>query len=256
MAYDNLIFEKRGYIGIITLNHPPVNAWNLGLMEDFEKAVDEIENDHDVRVLIITGAGEKGFSAGFDVSDAANSHITSPKGRDIWTRIDQFSKPVIAAINGFAMGGGLELALSCHFRIMIDDPKATVGLTELNLGIIPGWGGTQRLTRIIGKAKALDMILFSKRIDAKEALSIGLINQISTKDKLLGDAIAFAEVLTHRPPLAVGAVLKAISAFDYSGLEEGLKVEEEGAAIVGKSKDCVEGFTAFLEKRDAVFTGE
>jgi len=256
MAYDNLIFEKRGYIAIITLNHPPVNAWNLGLMEDFEKAVDEIENDHDVRVLIITGAGEKYFSAGFDVSDAANSHITSPKGRDIWTRIDQFSKPVIAAINGFAMGGGLELALSCHFRIMIDDPKATVGLTELNLGIIPGWGGTQRLTRIIGKAKALDMILFSKRIDAKEALSIGLINQISTKDQLMGDAIAFAEVLVKRPPLAVGAVLNAISAFDYNGLEAGLKAEEEGSAIVGQSKDCVEGFTAFLEKREPVFTGE
>ena len=256
MSYDNLILERKDPIAIITLNHPPVNAWNLGLMEDFEKAVDEIENDHDVRVLIITGAGEKCFSAGFDVSDAANSHITSPKGRDIWTRIDRFSKPVIAAINGFAMGGGLELALSCHFRIMIDDPKATVGLTELNLGIIPGWGGTQRLTRIVGKAKALDMILFSKRIDAKEALSIGLINQISTKDKLMGDAIAFAEVLSKRPPLAVGAVLKAISTFDYNGLEAGLKAEKEGSAIVGQSKDCMEGFTAFLEKREPVFTGK
>ena len=244
MPYDNLIIEKKDHIGIITFNHPPVNAWNLGLMEDFEKAVDQIENDSEVRVLILTGAGEKCFSAGFDVSDAANSHITSPKGREIWTRLDRFSKPVIAAINGFAMGGGLELALSCHFRIMIDDPKATVGLTELSL------------TRIVGKAKALDMILFSKRIDAKEALSIGLINQISTKDKLMGDAIAFAEVLAKRPPLAVGAVLRAVSAFDYNGLETGLKVEKEGSSIVGSSKDCMEGFTAFLEKREPVFTGE
>jgi enoyl-CoA hydratase/carnithine racemase len=256
MSYDNLILEKRGHIAIITLNHPPVNAWNLGLMEDFEKAVDEIENDKDVRVLVITGAGEKCFSAGFDVSDAANSHITSPKGRELWTRLDRFSKPVIAAINGFAMGGGLELALSCHFRIMVDDPKATIGLTELNLGIIPGWGGTQRLTRVVGKAKALDMILFSKRIDAKEALSIGLINQISTKDRLIDDALAFADVLAKRPPLAVGAVLKAVSAFDYNGLEAGLKAEEKGSAVVSKSKDCVEGFTAFLEKREPVFTGE
>ena len=256
MSYDNLILERKDHIAIITLNHPPVNAWNLGLMNDFEKAVDEIEGDKDVRVLIITGAGEKCFSAGFDVSDAANSHITSPKGRDIWTRLDRFPKPVIAAINGFAMGGGLELALCCHFRIMVDDPKATVGLTELNLGIIPGWGGTQRLTRVVGKAKALDMILFSKRIDAKEALSIGLINQVSTKDKLMDDSIAFAEVLAKRPPLAVGAVLRAVSAFDYSGLDAGLKVEEEGSAIVGKSKDCVEGFTAFLEKREPVFRGD
>jgi len=256
MSYDNLILERRGHIAIITLNHPPVNAWNLGLMTDFEKALNEIEDDKNVRVLILTGAGEKCFSAGFDISDAANSHITSPKGRELWTRLDQFAKPVIAAINGFAMGGGLELALSCHFRIMVDEPKATIGLTELNLGIIPGWGGTQRLTRVVGKARALDMILFSKRVDAKEALSIGLINQVSTKEKLMDDAIAFAEVMTKRPPLAVTAVLKAISTFDYSGLESGLKVEEEGSAIVGKSKDCVEGFTAFLEKRDPVFTGE
>jgi len=256
MAYNNLIIEKKDHISILTLNHPPVNAWNLGLMEDFEKAVNEIESDKDVRVLIITGAGEKCFSAGFDVSDAANSHITSPKGRELWTRLDRFSKPVIAAINGFAMGGGLELALSCHFRIMIDDPRATVGLTELNLGIIPGWGGTQRLTRSVGKSKALDMILFSKRIDAKEALSIGLINQISTKDRLMADALAFADVLSKRPPLAVTAVLKAISSFDYSGLEAGLKAEEAGSAVVGNSKDCVEGFSAFLEKREPVFTGE
>ena len=256
MAYENLNVEKEGHVCIITLNHPPVNAWNLGLMEDFEKAVDEIETDRDVRVLIITGAGEKCFSAGFDVSDAANAHITSPKGRELWTRIDRFSKPVIAAINGFAMGGGLELALSCHFRIMVDDPRATIGLTELNLGIIPGWGGTQRLTRVVGKAKALDMMLFSKRIDAKEALAIGLINQISTKDKLMADALDFADVLAKRPPLAVGAVLKAVSAFDYNGLEAGLKAEEEGSAVVGSSKDCMEGFTAFLEKREPVFTGE
>ena len=256
MAYDNLLLERKGHIAIITLNHPPVNAWNRDLMEDFEKAIDEIEKDKNVRVLILTGAGEKCFSAGFDVSDAANAHITSPKGREIWTRLDRFSKPVIAAINGFAMGGGLELALSCHFRIMVDDPKATIGLTELNLGIIPGWGGTQRLTRVVGKARALDMILFSKRIDAKEALAIGLINQISTKDKLMEDAFAFAEILAKRPPLAVGAVLRAISTFDYSGLEEGLKMEEEGSAIVGKSKDCIEGFSAFLEKREPVFKGE
>ena len=256
MAYKNVNLEKENHIGIITLDHPPVNAWNLGLMEDFEKAINEIESDNDVRVVILTGAGEKCFSAGFDVSDAANSHVTSPKGRELWTRLDQFPKPIIAAINGFAMGGGLELALSCHFRIMVDDPKATIGLTELNLGIIPGWGGTQRLTRIVGKAKALDMILFSKRVDAGQAFSMGLINQISTKEKLMDDAIAFAEILTKRPPLAVGAVLKAISTFDYKGLEAGLKVEEEGSAIVGQSKDCVEGFTAFLEKRDPVFTGE
>src|SRR5210317_630133 len=215
MAYENLIVEKKEHICIITLNHPPVNAWNWGLMSDFEKAIDDVENDQEVRVLIITGGGEKAFSAGFDLSDSENRHKTGPKGRELWTRIDRFSKPVIAAINGHVLAGGMELALSCHFRIMVDDPKLNLGLTELNVGIIPGWGGTQRLTRIVGKAKALDMILFSKRVDAKEAFSIGLINQISTRDKLMDDAMAFAEVLSKRPPLAVGAVLKAVSAIDY-----------------------------------------
>jgi enoyl-CoA hydratase/carnithine racemase len=207
-------------------------------------------------VLIITGGGEKAFSAGFDLSDSANSHKTSPKGRELWTKLDRFSKPVIAAINGHVLAGGMELALSCQFRIMVDDPKLNVGLTELNVGIIPGWGGTQRLTRIVGKAKALNMILFSKRVTPREALECGLVNQLSTVDKLMQDAMAFAETLVKRPPLAVGCVLKAISAGEYEGFKQGLKIEEEGSAIVAKSKDCAEGFTAFLEKREPVFKGE
>jgi enoyl-CoA hydratase/carnithine racemase len=256
MKYDNLIFETKGHVAIITLNHPPVNAWNWGLMSDFEKAIDDVENDRDVRVVIITGGGEKAFSAGFDLSDSENHHKTGPKGRALWTRIDRFSKPVIAAINGHVLAGGMELALSCQFRIMVDDPKMNVGLTELNVGIIPGWGGTQRLPRIVGKVKALDLILFSKRVTPLEALACGLVNQLSTADGLMADAMAFAETLVKRPPLAVGCVLKAISAGEYEGFERGLQVEEEGSAIVGKSKDCVEGFTAFLEKREPVFRGE
>ena len=256
MNYENLIVDTKGHIRIITLNHPPVNAWNWGMMADFEKAVNDVENDPEVRVLIITGGGEKAFSAGFDLSDSANSHKTSPKGRELWTKLDRFSKPVIAAINGHVLAGGMELALSCHFRILVDDPKLNLGLTELNVGIIPGWGGTQRLTRIVGKAKALDMILFSKRVTPQEALECGLVNQLSTADKLMEDAMAFAEILVKRPPLAVGCVLKAVSAGEYEGFEQGLKVEEEGSGIVGKSQDRVEGFTAFLEKREPVFKGE
>ena len=256
MVYENLIVEKKDHIRIITLNHPPVNAWNWGMMADFEKAVNDVENDPEVRVLIITGGGEKAFSAGFDLSDSVNSHKTSPKGRELWTKLDRFSKPVIAAINGHVLAGGMELALSCHFRILVDDPKLNLGLTELNVGIIPGWGGTQRLTRIVGKAKALDMILFSKRVTPQEALECGLVNQLSTADKLMEDAMAFAEILVKRPPLAVGCVLKAVSAGEYEGFGQGLKVEEEGSGIVGKSQDRVEGFTAFLEKREPVFKGE
>jgi enoyl-CoA hydratase/carnithine racemase len=255
MELENIILKKKDDVAIITLNHPPVNAWNWSMMQDFEKAIDRIENDQEVRVVIITGAGEKCFSAGFDVTDAANSNQISPKGRELWRRLDRFPKPVIAAINGYALGGGLELAISCQFRIMVNAPEAMVGLTELNLGIIPGWGGTQRLPRLIGKAKALDMILFSKKIKATEALKIGLVNQVSVPEKLMDDTLAFANQLAKRPPIAVSCVLKAMAAGAYEGLDAGLKVEEEGSKIVGQSQDCKEGFSAFLEKRKPVFKG-
>jgi enoyl-CoA hydratase/carnithine racemase len=256
MSYENIKVEKKGNIAILTIDHPPANAWNLATVTEFQKAVDDVENDGDVRVVILTGAGEKCFSAGFDVSDAANGPKIGPIGCEVWRRLDRFEKPVIAAINGFALGGGLELALCCHFRIMVEAPKAMIGLTELNLGIIPGWGGTQRLMNVIGKAKALDMILFSKKLNAKEALEVGLINQISTPETLMDDTMAFAEELAARPPIAVGAVLKAMSAGQYEGVDQGLAVELEGTAKVSASKDSVEGFAAFLEKRAPNFTGE
>ncbi len=256
MELENIKVEKNDHIALLTIDHPPVNAWNMATMLDFEKAVDDVENDRDIRVAVLTGAGEKCFSAGFDVSDAANRHVTSPKGRELWRRIDRFPKPVIAAINGFALGGGLELTMCCHFRVMADAPKVMLGLTELNLGIIPGWGGTQRLALIVGKAKALDMILFSKKINAAEALEIGLVNHISPPEDLMPDVMALAQKLAQRPPIAVSCVLQAISRGAYEGTDAGLKAETEGSTIVGQSKDCMEGFAAFLEKREPRFTGE
>ncbi|MBC2714235.1 MAG: enoyl-CoA hydratase [Desulfobacteraceae bacterium] len=256
MAYDNLIYEKKDSIALVTINRPPANSWSLAAMEDLEKILDEIENDQDIRVVILTGAGEKCFSAGMDVADAAKSPELGAKGRELWRRVDRFEKPTIAAINGHALGGGLELALSCHFRIMADLPKSKIGLTELNLGIIPGWGGTQRLYRIIGKAKALDMILFSKRIDASQALEIGLVNKIATPETLMDVTFDFAKHLATRPPLAVSCVLKAISAGIYETLDQGLEMESEGSKIVASSQDAIEGFTAFFEKREPVFKGK
>jgi enoyl-CoA hydratase/carnithine racemase len=256
MQLENIILAKEKYLATITINHPPVNAWNWATTQDFERVLDAVENDSDVRVVIITGSGEKCFSAGFDVSDAGNSQKTSPKARELWRRIDRFPKPFIAAINGYALGGGLELALCCQFRIMVNTPEAMVGLTELNLGIIPGWGGTQRLPLLVGKAKALDMILFSRKINATEALEVGLINQVAAPGRLMDDARAFAEKLAARPPLAVSCVLRAIAAGAYEGLDAGLKVEEEGSRIVGQSEDCKEGFSAFLEKRQPEFKGK
>jgi enoyl-CoA hydratase/carnithine racemase len=255
MELENIILTKTKTISIITINHPPVNAWNWATTQAFEKALDEVETDQNVRVVIITGAGEKCFSAGFDVSDAGNAHQTSPKARELWRRIDRFAKPVIAAINGYALGGGLELALCCQFRVMVNAPEAMVGLTELNLGIIPGWGGTQRLPLLIGKTKALEMILFSKKISATEALEAGLVNQLSAPGQLMDDALALAGKLAERPPVAVRCVLRSIAAGTYEGLDAGLKVEAEGSKIVRQSEDCKEGFSAFLEKRKPIFKG-
>lgn len=256
MKYENLLVEKRGHISIVTINHPPVNAWNLATMEEFEEVTTELENDKETRVVILAGGGEKCFSAGLDITDAANAAKISPKGRALWRKIDCFPKPVIAAIKGFALGGGLELALACHFRIMKDDPNATLGLTELDLSIIPGWGGTQRLPRVIGRAKALEMILFSKKIDAREALKIGLVDQLSKPEEIMDDALAFAQRLAERPPIAVRCVLKAMAAGAYDGIDAGLNVEAEAAAIVRDTKDRIEGFKAFLEKRNPSFKGE
>jgi enoyl-CoA hydratase/carnithine racemase len=251
-----ILFERIRNTAIITINHPPANAWDLKTMEAFGEALERAEKEREVRVLIITGAGDKCFSAGFDVSDAANAAAISTLGRRLWRRLDRFPKPTIAAINGYALGGGLELALCCHFRIMADSPSVTVGLTELNLGIIPGWGGTQRLPRIVGRSKALDMILFSRRIGAREALEIGLVNSICEKERVLSEALQLASALEKRPPIAVRWVLEAMSAGLYEGIDSGLKAEEEGSSAVRVTRDRQEGFKAFIEKREPVFTGE
>jgi enoyl-CoA hydratase/carnithine racemase len=254
MEFQNILYTKQGYIGTLTLNRPPANAINLATLLDIDKALDEAEADKEIRCLIITGAGEKGFSAGFDVSDPAGAGATGPKGQEVWTRIDRLSKPVIAAINGYAFGGGCELAMASTFRVMQEN--ARIGLTELNLGIIPGWGGTQRMPRILGKSKALDLILFSKRLTAQEALEIGLVDRVSKVGELMKDVMEMAEVLATRPPLAVKAVLNAVNVGIEKGLDEGIKVELEGIRMVSSSKDAVEGITAFMQKRKANFTGE
>lgn len=256
MADELNVLEINDHIATITFNREPANAWSLAALQDFEEKIGKVENDKNIRAMILTGAGEKCFSAGFDVKDAGNSDKTGPKGQELWRRIDRFEKPVIAAINGHAFGGGLELALCCHFRLMADSTKARIGLTELNLGIIPGWGGTQRLMREVGRAKALDMILFSKRLSAAEAMDAGLVHQIVPPEKLLDEANSFAARLTERPPVAVSCVLRAMSTGIYEGIEQGLKAEREGSQKAGASKDATEGFTAFMEKRQPVFKGE
>ncbi len=254
MEYANVIVERKGYTGILTINHPPVNAINVATLEDINKALNELEEDKNVRVIIFTGSGEKAFCSGFDVTDAGRADISLYTGQGTWTRIDRLSKPTIAAINGYALGGGCELALACHFRIMSDNPKAKIGLTELNLGIIPAWGGTVRMTKLLGRSKALNLILFSKKIEATEALDAGLIDKISPD--VMKDALELAGLIAERPPVAVSCVLKAMDSLSYNGLNEGLKLERDGIKTVSRSADAREGFNAFFERRKPDFKGE
>ena len=254
-ANDLVTLSINEHIAVITLNNPPANAWSLALAEAFEAALDQAEADDQARVIVITGGEAKCFSAGFDVSDAKNTHLTSPKVRAMWRRLDRMDKPLIAAMNGHALGGGLELALSCHFRVMTDNPKALLGLTELNLGIIPGWGGTQRLARLVGRSQALDMILFSKRVGPAEALEMGLVDRLAPAEGFMDQVMDMARTLAARAPIAVRWVLKSFAAGLYEGLDAGLDTEADGSAAVRETEDRQEGFAAFLEKRQPQFKG-
>ncbi|TRZ95775.1 MAG: enoyl-CoA hydratase [Dehalococcoidia bacterium] len=258
MAYENLIVEREENIGIITLNRPPANPINYAVLDELDKALTELEQDKAIRALIITGAGEKGFSAGFDVKVAGTPEAEKigPKGHEVFSRIERYPKPVVAAIQGFALGGGCELSMACHFRIMADVEKVVIGQPEIDLGIIPGWGGTQRLPRLVGKTKALEMLILGTRIRAPEALNIGLITKVSQPGEVMQDAKELAKTLAKKAPVAVKIILDAVARGLETTLDEGLKIELEGSRQVQKSKDAMEGMMAFIQKREPDFKGE
>ena len=258
MAYENLIVEREGYTGIITLNRPPANPINLQVLEDLDGVLTEWEKDRDVRAVIITGAGERGFSAGFDVKTAGtpDGEKAMWRGQEVFSRIEKYPKPVVAAMNGFALGGGCELAMSCHFRIMVNGERVVIGQPEIDLGIIPGWGGTQRLPRLVGKTRALEMLLLGTRISPEEALKIGLLTKVSQPGQLMDDAKVLAGALAKKAPVAVQIILDAVARGLETSLDEGMKIELEGSNRVGKTKDAVEGMMAFIEKREPAFKGE
>ncbi|TET50230.1 MAG: enoyl-CoA hydratase [Dehalococcoidia bacterium] len=258
MAYENLIVEREDNVGTITLNRPPANPINLAVLDELDAVLTEWEKDKAVRAIIITGAGERGFSAGFDVKTAGtpDGERAMSRGQEVFRHIEKYPKPVIAALNGFALGGGCELAMSCHFRIMLDSERVVAGQPEINLGIIPGWGGTQRLPRLVGKTKALEMLLLGTRINAPEALNIGLITKISQPGQLMNDARELARALSKKAPVAMQIILDAVTRGLETTIDQGLKIELEGSQRVGKTKDAMEGMIAFIEKREPVFKGE
>jgi enoyl-CoA hydratase/carnithine racemase len=190
MAYENLIVEQEGNTGIITLNRPPANPINFAVLNELDEVFTTWEKDKAVRAIIITGAGPRGFSAGFDLKTAGtpDGEKAMSRGQEVFGHIEKYPKPVIAAINGFALGGGCELAMACHFRLMLNSENVVMGQPEIDRGIIPGWGGTQRLPRLVGKTKALEMLLLGTRVNGPEALNIGLVTKLSQPGQLMNDA--------------------------------------------------------------------
>ena len=255
MAYNNITVETKDFVTVVTLNRPPMNSVNLGIREELDQLVTEVQTSKATRVVVITGSGEKAFCAGMDISDVANID-KGPNGIDVCNKIERSLKPFIAVINGHALGGGCELSMACHFRFMTDNPKAMIGCPELNLGLTPGWGGIQRMPRLIGKAKALDVIFFSKKITGPEALAIGLVDKVFPAADLMKEAMNYATALSKRAPISVSAVLEGMTVGLEKDITAGLEIDKKWIEKIKKSTDAVEGMTAFFEKREANFKGE
>lgn len=257
MKYENILFEIKNHIAIVTINRPDkLNALNGKTIDELDDVLNSIKNNSDIFVAILTGSGEKAFVAGADISelnklDVLSAKEFSEKGNRVFRSIEILDKPVIAAVNGFALGGGCELALACHIRIASDNAK--FGQPEVNLGIIPGYGGTQRLSRLVNNALALEMILTGDLVSAEEALKIGLINKIYPNTELLKKTIELADKICSKGQQAVRFALKAVKASDNMSLTEGLAYEASLFALVCGTEDFQEGTKAFLEKRKPDF---
>lgn len=260
MSEENLITERRGQIMIVTINRPErMNALDRPTLTEGAKLIKNLHFDKEVRVVILTGTGDKAFCAGADLKERENMSMSDVRYyirtiRDTFTDIENLPMPVICAINGVALGGGLELALACDIRLA--SPNATLGLTEVTLGIIPGGGGTQRLPRLIGRGKAKEMLLLGLKLTAQEALEIGLINQIAPEGKLMDIAMEMAEKIVNNPPIAVQQAKIAINRGMDGNISSGLEIESEAYEICIPTKDRLEALAAFKEKRKPVFKGE
>ncbi len=255
MPHTNLILETENAVATLTLNHPPVNSLSLAMLHELDAALAEIERDESVRVVVITGGEVKQFSAGADFQEFANEGVREfqQKGVALFDFIEHFRKPVIAALNGGAYGGGFELALSCHLRFMAD--TAQLALTEVRLGIIPGWGGTQRLPRLIGRTRALEYLLTGERLNAPDALIFGLVNRVYTRESLSSETQAFAAKLAKGAPLAMAAIIDCVARGSELSLADGIAIESAHALELGQTEDAMTGVMSFVQKTEPQFQG-
>jgi enoyl-CoA hydratase len=259
MAYQTLLFDVRDGIAVVTINRPDkLNALNDQVMAELGQAADRITSEDAIRGVILTGAGSKAFVAGADIADLAkqgpfDGKARALRGQGVLRRIETCGKPVVAAVNGFALGGGCELAMACHIRIASDTAK--FGQPEVKLGIAPGYGGTQRLPRLVGKGRALQLILTGEMIDAAEAYRIGLVNKVVPAAELAAESEKLVRGILAMGPLAVRLSLEAVERGLDMSMEEGLLLEANHFGLLAATADMKEGLTAFLEKRAPKFSG-
>jgi len=257
--FEHVLYEKSDHVATITINREKVlNALSFATVAEMDAAFAEAERDDDVRVLIITGAGSKSFVAGADISeinsrDAKSGYDMAIRGQATLRRLETMGKPSIAAVNGFALGGGCELSMACTIRIAADNAK--FGQPEVNLGVIPGYAGTQRLARLVGRGIASDLILTGRAIDADDALRIGLVSQVVPQADLMDAARKTASLILKKGPVAIKAAMDAIDHGVNSGFEDGCRLEASLFGVVCGTDDMKEGTTAFLEKRKPDFKG-
>jgi enoyl-CoA hydratase len=257
MEYQNILYQEKDGIGIVTINRPKkLNALDAQTINELYDVFGSIKTNEAVKVAILTGAGDKSFVAGADIEELAqlNQHTGKAKmhrGQGLTVLIENLGKPVIGAINGFALGGGCELAMGCTLRLCSE--KARFGQPEVNLGVIPGYGGTQRLPRLIGKAKAMEMILTGDAIDAPEALRLGLVNKVCVPEQLMAEAEALARKIMAKGPLAIKATLESVNRGLDMTFSEGLNLEANLFALLCETQDGKEGLRAFSEKRPPQF---
>jgi enoyl-CoA hydratase len=257
---ENIQFEVREHIGIVMLNRPDaLNAFNYDTLEELQKTVEKIRTSRNVRVVIFTGAGEKAFSVGADLKERRTLAEDDVKRNiykigDVFTAIDQLPQPTIAAINGFAFGGGMELALACDFRVAAAGTQ--MGLTETSLAIIPGAGGTQRLPRLVGQARALELILTARRFKAEEALQFGLVTLVADKESLLDECVRLADKMLANGPVALQQAKFAVKQGMNADLQTGLQIERKAYEVTIPTEDRLEALAAFSEKRKPIFKGK
>lgn len=259
MAFDNLLLQRDQSVAILTINRPAVlNALSTQTLHELRQALLDLQSDDAVRAVVLTGAGEKSFVAGADIKELAQQTPVSLRvlglaGQRVFDLVETLGKPVIAAINGFALGGGCELAMACTIRLASENAK--LGQPEINLGLIPGYGGTQRLSRLVGRGRALDMLLTGAPINAQEAYRIGLVNRVVPAGELMAAATALATQLAGQAPIAVQYILEAVHRGQDLPLADGQAFEATLFGLVAATDDMREGTRAFLEKRKPVFTG-